>query len=106
VRRVLTFAMIWLVLAACLVCPVMQIFDHWDHEFQTGQDTESTFIVLALCIGAAIAFARTLFHISRALWVRRVNSAYNLLCGSLVILAGVILPAFLSASPPSTILRI
>jgi len=42
-----------LILAVCLVCQVAEIFDQWDHTLQTGNDTEYTFVVLALCAGVA-----------------------------------------------------
>jgi hypothetical protein len=47
-----------LVLLTCLVCPLVEVFDHWDYTVQTGSDTEYTLVVLALCIGVAYAFAR------------------------------------------------
>jgi hypothetical protein len=31
---------ITLVLAICFVCPLIEMFDHWDHTIQTGNDTE------------------------------------------------------------------
>jgi hypothetical protein len=42
-----------LVLAICLVCHVAEMFDQWDHTLQTGDDTEYTFVILALCVGIA-----------------------------------------------------
>jgi len=45
-------------LLICLLCPVLETFDHWDHTAKTGSDTEYTFVVLGLCIGATYAFAR------------------------------------------------
>lgn len=42
-----------LVLAVCLVCHVSEIFDQWDHTLQTGDDTEYTLVVIALCVGVA-----------------------------------------------------
>jgi hypothetical protein len=42
-----------LVLAICFVCQVAEMFDQWDHTLQTGDDTEYTFVVLALCVGVA-----------------------------------------------------
>jgi len=42
-----------LILAICFVCHVAEIFDQWDHTLQTGDDTEYTFVVLALCVGVA-----------------------------------------------------
>jgi hypothetical protein len=38
-------------LAICFVCQVAEIFDQWDHTLQTGDDTEYTFVILALCVG-------------------------------------------------------
>lgn len=42
-----------LVLAICFVCHVSEMFDQWDHTLQTGDDTEYTFVILALCVGVA-----------------------------------------------------
>ncbi len=47
-----------LVLAICLVCPLVEVFDHWDHTMQTGNDTEYGLVVLALCVGVAYSFSR------------------------------------------------
>ena len=106
VRRALTSVMIWLVLATCLVCPVMQMFDHWDHELQTGQDTESAFMVLALCIGATFVLTRAVLYISKDLPGRAIKTARSLSRSLLDVLSGVGATAFLSASPPLSILRI
>ena len=48
------------VLAICFVCPLVEIFDHWDHTIQTGNDSEYALVVLALCVGAAFSFARVI----------------------------------------------
>jgi|SRR5580692_3178799 hypothetical protein len=47
-----------LVLLTCLVCPLVELFDNWDHTVQTGNDTEYTLVVLALCVGVAYSLAR------------------------------------------------
>src|ERR1700686_315862 len=47
-----------LVLGICLICPLIEMFDSWDHTIQTGNDTEYAFVVLALCVGVAYSFAR------------------------------------------------
>lgn len=47
-----------LILLACLVCPVLELFDHWDHTAQTGNDTEYALVVVGVCIGVTYAFAR------------------------------------------------
>jgi hypothetical protein len=41
------------VLAICFGGPLVEMFDRWDHTLQTGDDTEYTFVVLALCVGVA-----------------------------------------------------
>ncbi|HKV27053.1 MAG TPA: hypothetical protein VJN90_02110 [Candidatus Acidoferrales bacterium] len=46
-----------LVLLACFACPILEMRDRWDHTLKTGQDTESTFVMLAVCAGAIISFA-------------------------------------------------
>jgi ABC-type spermidine/putrescine transport system permease subunit I len=34
------------------------MFDRWDHTIQTGNDSEYSLLVLALCVGLAYSFAR------------------------------------------------
>lgn len=50
-------AIVILILVICLACPILEMFDHWDHTAQTGQDSESAFVILAVCAGAIIAFS-------------------------------------------------
>jgi predicted Kef-type K+ transport protein len=50
-----------LALLICLICPLVETFDYWDHTIQTGNDTEYTLVVLALCLGVAYSFARFIF---------------------------------------------
>src|SRR5260370_18165400 len=50
-----------IILIACLVCPLVELFDNWDHTVQTGNDTEYALVVLALCLGVAYSFARFMF---------------------------------------------
>ena len=45
-------------LAICVVCPLLDLFDSWDHALQTGTDTEYPLVVLALCVGAAFLLGR------------------------------------------------
>lgn len=97
--------MIWLVLAACFICPVMQMFDHWDHELKTGQDTETTFVILALCVGATIAFARAVVYVYRALRLRAIQPT-DLFQISFEASNKTGIAPFLAESPPLAILRI
>ena len=50
-----------LALLTCLICPLVEMFDSWDHTIQTGNDTEYALVVLALCLGVAYSFARLVF---------------------------------------------
>ena len=53
-----SFLMITLVLAVCLVCPLAEMFDQWDHTLQTGNDSEYALVILALCVGASFLLKR------------------------------------------------
>jgi hypothetical protein len=50
-----SFLIATIALAICFVCQVAEMFDQWDHTLQTGNDTEYTFVVLALCVGVAFS---------------------------------------------------
>lgn len=94
-----------LVLAICLVCHVAEIFDQWDHTIQTGDDTEYTFVVLALCAG--IAYSLKWFVPPIAL--RETRSKMPSCLGSLSLLRAETLRSFavlIPASPPPSPLRI
>jgi hypothetical protein len=97
--------MIWLVLAACFICPLMQMFDRWDHELKTGQDTETTFVVLALCVGVTIAVARAVVYISKGLRLR-ASKPTDLFHISFEAFNKTGIVPFLAESPPVAILRI
>jgi hypothetical protein len=65
-------AIITLVLLICVVCPVLEMFDQWDHTVQTGNDTEYSFVILGLCVGASFAFARAVLGMVGILRSKRV----------------------------------
>ena len=67
VRSRILRAVATLTLLTCFVCPVLQMFDHWDHELQTGRDTEYTLVVVALCVGAVLAFTKLIVTFSPGL---------------------------------------
>ncbi len=67
-------AVVTLVLAISLVCPLVEMFDHWDHTIQTGNDTEFALIVLALCVGVAYSFARFIVKCPLARCIARIVS--------------------------------
>jgi hypothetical protein len=89
-----------IVLLTCFVCPLVELFDYWDHTLQTGNDTEYTLVALALCIGIVFALVRlavTLFPnspVSRtdSELLSLQNASFFLVVSAIVIAA--------SASPP------
>jgi len=52
-RTIGTFALL-----TCLICPILETLDRWDPPIQTGNDTEYTLVIVALCVGAAYLFTR------------------------------------------------
>ena len=56
-RLMLSRLMAVTVLVTCIVCPLVEVFDRWDHTLQNGNDTEYTFVVLVLCLGVLYLFA-------------------------------------------------
>ena len=42
------------ILAICLGGPVVEMFDHWDHTLQDGNDTEANVVAVAICVGLAM----------------------------------------------------
>lgn len=96
-----------LVLLTCLVCPVLEMFDQWDHTLQTGNDTESALVVVALCLGATFLLSCVILEVLRS------SSRAGIGCPSCsLIRASALLPAApdsvfpISISPPLTNLRI
>jgi hypothetical protein len=45
-------------LLICIICPAFDLFDRWDHAIQTGNETEYNLVILALCVGIGVCFAR------------------------------------------------
>jgi hypothetical protein len=94
-----------LILLVCLVCPLLETFDHWDRTLQTGNDTEYALVVLALCVGLAYSFARVVFtssvvrSLGRNLFAASAQSSLLLTLGSFASL-------FFDSSSPPLALRI
>lgn len=51
---------------ACLLCPILEVFDSWDPPIQSGNDTEYSLMIAALCVGAAYLFVRSILESSHA----------------------------------------
>lgn len=91
---------VMLVLLACLVCPVLEMFDQWDHTLRTGQDTEYTFVVLALCAGVVYALAGLMVTFCPNLSATKYTSTLCRIKGSLFLVIRPSALAELSESPP------
>jgi hypothetical protein len=66
-RTRMSRAAVMIVLLTCVVCPVVETFDHWDRTLQTGHDTEYTLVILALCVGVVYTLARLIVTFSPGL---------------------------------------
>jgi hypothetical protein len=95
-----------LALLTCLICPLVELFDNWDHTIQTGNDTEYALVVLALCVGVAYSFARFIvkpalvgFVAKSAFTSCAQKSFFSVPCSFALLL-------FDATSPPSLPLRI
>ena len=94
-----------LVLAICLLCPLVDMFDYWDHAPQTGNDTEYTIVIVGLCVGALYTFTRVVLKISRSALSKGtavIDGCLSLSSTSL----NLIVNSLISASPPLAALRI
>jgi len=93
-------------LLICLVCPIVEMFDRWDHTPKNGSDTEYTFVVLAICAGAVLAIAHIAFNApllsSAAALIHKFHSQCAL--GSCTRGSFFVVP--ISLSPPPLALRI
>ncbi|SRR5579871_1881281 len=54
-------------LAICVVCPIVDLFDQWDHALLNGNDSEYPLVMLGLCVGLAFALARLAIRFSSQL---------------------------------------
>ena len=104
-RRISGHLVIAIVLITCLVCPLVEIFDHWDHTLQTGNDTEYALVALALCVGVAYSFARFIFNsallgfVAKSVFASYAQKSLSTPCSFTLLL-------FDATSPPSLPLRI
>jgi len=82
------------------------MFDHWDHTLQTGNDTEYTLVVIALCVGLAFSMARV--YVRATQWWSVVASRVlpTLSGNSKRPQAGPLLTPAVSISPQVLVLRI
>ena len=104
-RRTSGHVVIAIVLLTCLVCPLVEMFDNWDHTLQTGNDTEYALVALALCVGVAYSFARFIFNsallgfVAKSVFASYAQKSLSTPCSFTLLL-------FDATSPPSLPLRI
>jgi len=92
-------------LLTCLICPILETFDTWDPPIQSGNDTEYTLVILALCVGVAYSFARFVMKSPQ------IGFVANRVCASYAQKSFLCMPSFAwllaeAASPPLLPLRI
>src|SRR5712664_1080929 len=95
-----------IILVTCLVCPLVELFDNWDHTIQTGNDTEYAVVVLAVCVGVAYSFARFIFKSAPLSFVANNLFASCAQKSFFTGLSSFALPLFDVTSPPPLPLRI
>ena len=85
------------IVTICVWAHVSELFDHWDDTLQTGNDIEFNLIVVALCVGTAIAAAGIVCTVLRRL---RARMSGFVLHHSIGYLASQIISVPLGLSPP------
>lgn len=50
------------ILLTCVLCPIIDSFDTWDDALQTGNETEYTFVIVALSVGLSYFFVAAAFR--------------------------------------------
>jgi len=95
-----------LVLLTCLICPLLETFDTWDHTIRTGNETEYGLVVLALCVGVAYSFAHFIFESGLLGFVAKSVFASCQQKSSLSAPCSFTLLLFNATSPPPLPLRI
>ncbi len=66
-RRQLIRIVIVVLLLICVWAHVSELFDTWDHSLLTGNDLESTLVLVALCLGAACLLGSTILRLAQSL---------------------------------------
>src|ERR1700693_1825377 len=87
-------------LAVCFVCPLVEMFDQWDHTLQTGNDTEYLFVLLALCVGAVFVLRQFIVALDFSLSRSSVRFTLPTSLNSLSFLNRPAALTLASASPP------
>ena len=84
-----------LILAVCVIGHISEIFDHWDHTLQTGNDIDYSTVIVALIAGAVLGLAH-----ATAMLVRSASVPLRLLPLFVVAFISSPSPSFTGYSPP------
>ena len=95
-----------LALLTCVICPILETFDNWDPPIQTGNDTEYTLVILALCTGAAYSCSRFILKSALLSFIAQGISAFRAQTSFASAPCSFALLLFHAASPPLLPLRI
>jgi hypothetical protein len=100
--KILVFA----ILLTCIVCAISETLDRWDNSFQTGDETESSVLLLALCLGAAFLLVRRFLAIAWHGFCATAVFEVLSLAESCLLLLAFIAGSSIFGSPPVIALRI
>ena len=102
VPRNVTHVIVAIVLLTCFVCPLVELFDQWDHTLQTGNDTEYTLVLFALCIGIVFTLIRLSIALFSNVFVLSTSTVLRLRLrrSPFFCFAGALLLASATGSPP------
>jgi hypothetical protein len=84
----------------------MEMCDQWDRTLQTGQDTESAVMIVALCVGVLYVFACTIF---RFVYSSSLSSSLSDIFSEIAfsaVVAGFFAAILITISPPVLTLRV
>jgi hypothetical protein len=87
------------IVAICLIAPIAETFDWWDHTAQDGNDTEANLIVVAVCVGLALSIAGTVVARIRILSSR--SRTYRVISQRVVLPQPWLILPIPTSSPPT-----
>jgi hypothetical protein len=87
-------------LAICVLCPLVDMFDQWDHALQTGSDSEYPLVILALCVGLVLALGRLIPALAMDLQASSIRYVLQSVMASSSFSISSTAFSFASASPP------
>lgn len=88
------------VVAICITGPIVEMFDQWDQTLQNGNDTEANVVVVAFCVGVALAIG-TVVIVSRIRASASRSRLYAAASNSISFLVSSLTAPIPTSSPPS-----